>query len=75
MPLLLVVRESAYLVAGTDPKEDGSSFTVLVKPEEWARIASPLDPHADDPQDFNQLTDDEAYLVFYEDRLVSCRPT
>ncbi len=54
---------------------DGSTFTVLVTPEEWAPIAAPLDPGADDPQDFNQLFPEEAYLVFYEDELVwSTRP-
>lgn len=55
--------------------EKGTSFTVLVTPEEWARIATPLDPDADDPQDFNQLSTEAAYLVFYEDDLVwSTRP-
>lgn len=48
---------------------DGGVFTVLVTPEQWARIAEPADPHSDDPQDFNQLWDEEAFLVFYEDSL------
>ena len=48
---------------------DGGGFTVLVTPEQWARIAEPADPHSDDPQDFNQLFDEEAFLVFYEDSL------
>ncbi|WP_309649975.1 hypothetical protein [Nocardioides sp.] len=48
--------------------EDGE-ITVVVTPEEWARIAEPLDHHADDPQDFNPTSDDEVFLVFYEDEL------
>lgn len=55
--------------------DDGSSFTVLVTPEQWARIGEPLDPESDDPQDFNQLNPEDTYLVFYEDDLVwSVRP-
>lgn len=55
--------------------EDGSSFTVLVTPEQWALIGEPLDPESDDPQDFNQLNPEDTYLVFYEDDLVwSVRP-
>ncbi|WGY04637.1 hypothetical protein QI633_12885 [Nocardioides sp. QY071] len=49
---------------------DGASFTVLVTPEQWALIGEPLDPEADDPQDFNQQDPEDAYLVFYEDALV-----
>ena len=56
-------------------EEDGSSFTVLVTPEQWALIGEPLDPESDDPQDFNQLNPQDTYLVFYEDDLVwSVRP-
>lgn len=50
-------------------RDDGGEFTVLVTPEQWACIAEPLDPSSDDPQDFNQLSDEEAFLVFYEDSL------
>ncbi|MFB9768131.1 hypothetical protein ACFFOS_27390 [Nocardioides kongjuensis] len=56
-------------------REDGTSFTVLVTPEQWALIGEPLDPQADDPQDFNQLNPEDTYLVFYEDDLIwSTRP-
>lgn len=56
-------------------KTDGGSFTVIVTPEQWASIAEPLDPDSDDPQDFNQLHEDEAFLVFYEGDLKwSVRP-
>lgn len=55
--------------------ENGRSLTVIVTPEQWAPIAEPLDSDADDPQDFNQIHPDEAFLVFYEDDLVwSVRP-
>lgn len=68
------VRQEAHgrmVVAGAD----GTSFTVLVTPEQWALIGEPLDPQSDDPQDFNQLNPEDAYLVFYEDDLVwSVRP-
>lgn len=50
-------------------RDDGGEFTVLVTPEQWARIAEPVDPHSDDPQDFNQLNDEETFLVFYENSL------
>lgn len=50
-------------------RDDDVEFTVLVTPEQWARIAEPIDPDSDDPQDFNQLSDEEAFLVFYEDSL------
>ncbi len=49
--------------------DDGGEFTVLVTPEQWAQIAEPIDPDSDDPQDFNQLSDEEAFLVFYENSL------
>lgn len=48
---------------------DGGEFTVLVTQEQWAGIAEPADPDSDDPQDFNQLSDEEVFLVFYEDSL------
>lgn len=55
--------------------EDGPGFTVIVAPEEWARIATPVEPDADDPQEFYSLQEDETYLVFHEDALVwSIRP-
>lgn len=68
------VREEAHgRLLVTD--EAGASFTVLVTPQQWALIGEPLDPQADDPQDFNQLHPEESYLVFYEDDLVwSVRP-
>jgi hypothetical protein len=68
-----VRQESPGRLLVTD--EDGSSFTVLVTPEQWALIGDPLDPESDDPQDFNQLHPEDTYLVFYEDDLVwSVRP-
>ena len=39
---------------------------MLVTPQQWAQIAEPLDPLADDPQDFNRLSDEDAFLVFFE---------
>jgi hypothetical protein len=52
-----------------------SSFTALVTPEEWAQIATLVEPDADDPQDFGWHENDEIYLVFYEDHLAwSIRP-
>jgi hypothetical protein len=55
--------------------EDGPGFTVIVTPEQWARIATPVEPDADDPQEFYSLQEDETYLVFHEDALVwSIRP-
>lgn len=54
---------------------DGPGFTVIVTPEEWARIAEPVEPDADDPQEFYSIQEDETYLVFHEDGLVwSIRP-
>jgi len=50
-------------------EKDGSSFTTVVTPEEWARIATPLESDADDPQDFGWHQPDETYLVFFEDEL------
>lgn len=50
-------------------RDDGGEFTVLVTPEQWARIAEPVDPYSDDPQDFNQISDEDAFLVFYEESL------
>ncbi len=50
-------------------RDDGDEFTVLVTPEQWARIAEPVDPYSDDPQDFNPQGD-EPFLVFYEDSMV-----
>lgn len=47
---------------------DDREVTVVVTPQEWARIAEPLDPDADDPQDFTPWRD-ESFLVFHEDRL------
>jgi hypothetical protein len=56
-------------------KENGTSFTVIVAPEQWAPIAEPIDHDSDDPQDFNQFHPDETFLVFYEDNLEwSVRP-
>lgn len=50
-------------------RDEGGEFTVMVNPEQWVRIAKPIDPRSDDPQDFNQMSDEEAFLVFYEDSL------
>ena len=50
-------------------QDDGAEFTVLVTPEQWARIATPVDPHSDDPEDFNRLFDEETFLVFFEDSM------
>lgn len=49
--------------------DEDREITVVVTPEEWARIAEPLDHHAGDPQDFNPMSDDEVFLVFHEDEL------
>lgn len=68
-----VRREAQGRLVVTD--DEGASFTVLVTPEQWALIGEPLDPESDDPQDFNQLSPEATYLVFYEDDLVwSVRP-
>lgn len=49
--------------------DEDREITVVVTPDEWARIAEPLDHHADDPQDFNPTSEDEVFLVFHEDEL------
>lgn len=51
-------------------RDDGGEFTAIVTPEQWARIAEPIDPYSDDPEDFNPLHDEEAFLVFYEDSMM-----
>ncbi|GEP37735.1 hypothetical protein NPS01_13980 [Nocardioides psychrotolerans] len=49
--------------------DEDREITVVATPDEWARIAEPLDHHADDPQDFNPTSEDEVFLVFHEDEL------
>lgn len=48
---------------------DDREVTVVVTPEEWARIAECCDELADDPQDFHPQGAEQRFLVFHEDRL------